>query len=131
MGLIKALYVSLIIRPLQLRSSKKYFMERFGPAFFMRPAYCVDCNKKPVYNEVTAEEAARINGRMAPGEPRLEVGSLVPSCTECGWVMDVSSWDRFRLGFLDGTFTVEEFEKWERKTYMNEKFVSETLIQNN
>ena len=35
-------------RPLQLRSSKKYFRERFGPAFFMRPAYCTDCNKKPI-----------------------------------------------------------------------------------
>jgi len=33
-------------------------------------------------------------------------------------------------GFLDGSFTVEQFEKWERKTYMNENFVSETLNQN-
>ena len=32
-------------------------------------------------------------------------------------------------GFLDGSFTVEQFEKWERKTYMNENFVSETLNQ--
>ena len=39
---------TLVIRPLKLRSARKYFMERFGPAFFMRPAYCADCNKKPI-----------------------------------------------------------------------------------
>jgi hypothetical protein len=44
--------------------------------------------------------------------------------------MNVSSWERFRAGFLDGTFTVEEFENMERKTYMNGNFVSETLNQN-
>ena len=45
--------------------------------------------------------------------------------------MNVSSWDRFRAGFLDGTFTVEEFENMESKTYSNVNFVSETLNQNN
>jgi hypothetical protein len=34
------------------------------------------------------------------------------------------------VGFLDGSFTLEEFEEWERKTYMNEDFVNETLNQN-
>ena len=122
----------IFIRPWKLRSAKKYFMEQFGPAFFMLPAYCVDCNKKPVYKEADAEYAARINGGRVPGDPtpRVEVGSLVPKCPECYWIMNDSSWDRFMVGFLDGTFTVEEFEESERTYYMNEKFVSETLNQN-
>ena len=109
----------LFIRPLKLRSSKKYFRERFGPAFFMRPAYCTDCNKKPI--KVKDADIVRYPGDGLNAED--------PICPECSWVMNVSSWERFRGGFLDGTFTVEEFEKWERKTYMNEKFVSETLNQ--
>lgn len=108
----------LIIRPLKLRSSKKYFRERFGPAFFMRPAYCVDCNKKPI--KVKDADVVSLDGLNAED----------PICPECNWVMNTSSWDRFMVGFLDGTFTVEEFEEWERKTYMNEKFVSETLNRN-
>ena len=109
----------LVIRPWKLRSSKKYFMERFGPAFFMRPAYCVDCNKKPI-----KIKDADLDG----GSAGMNVEDSI--CPECYWVMNVSSWERFRAGFLDGTFTVEEFEKWERKTYMNGTFVSETLNQN-
>ena len=109
----------LVIRPWKLRSSKKYFMERFGPAFFMRPAYCVDCNKKPIkIKDADLFWAA------------VEMNVEDPICPECNWVMNVSSWERFRAGFLDGTFTVEEFENMERKTYMNENFVSETLNQN-
>jgi len=57
----------------------------------------------------------------------IEVGTLVPSCPECNWVMDLSPWERFIVGFSDGTFTVEEFENMERKTYMNRNFESETL----
>ena len=91
----------------EIKSAKKYFMKRFGPAFFMLPAYCADCNKKPVYN----------------------VGRF-PLCPECNWQMDVSSWDRFRAGAFDGSLTVEEFENLEKKTYMNENFLSETLNQN-
>ena len=116
MGILDILF----IRPLKLRSSKKYFRERFGPAFFMRPAYCTDCNKKPI--KVKDADIVRYPGNGLNAED--------PICPECSWVMNVSSWERFRGGFLDGTFTVEEFEKWERKTYMNEKFVSETLNQN-
>jgi len=116
MGILDILF----IRPQKLRSSKKYFRERFGPAFFMRPAYCTDCNKKPI--KVKDADIVRhvLDGLNAED----------PICPECSWVMNFSSWERFRGGFLDGTFTVEEFEKWERKTYMNEKFVSETLNQN-
>ena len=119
-GTIMGILDILFIRPLKLRSSKKYFRERFGPAFFMRPAYCTDCNKKPI--KVKDADIVRhvLDGLNAED----------PICPECSWVMNVSSWERFRGGFLDGTFTVEEFEKWERKTYMNEKFVSETLNQN-
>ena len=111
---------TLVIRPLKLRSARKYFMERFGPAFFMRPAYCADCNKKPI--KVKDADIVRhvLDGLNAED----------PICPECSWVMNVSSWERFTFGFLDGTFTIEEFEKWERKTYMNEKFVSETLNKN-
>ena len=43
--------------------------------------------------------------------------------------MEMSSWDRFRVGFLDGSFTVEEFEKSESKDYANENFVTQTLNQ--
>ena len=120
MGILAEFLKQFVPRPLQLRSSKKYFMERFGPAFFMRPAYCTDCNKKPI--KVKDADIVRhfLDGLNAED----------PICPECSWVMNVSSWERFRAGFLDGTFTVEEFEKWERKTYMNEKFVSETLNQN-
>ena len=111
----------LFIRPLKLRSSKKYFRERFGPAFFMRPAYCTDCNKKPIkVKDADLEEHVRAGMNVED-----------PICPECYWVMNVSSWERFRGGFLDGSFTVEQFEKWERKTYMNENFVSETLNQKN
>jgi hypothetical protein len=121
MGILAEFLKQFVPRPLQLRSSKKYFRERFGPAFFMRPAYCTDCNKKPI--KVKDADIVRhvLDGLNAED----------PICPECSWVMNVSSWERFRGGFLDGTFTVEEFEKWERKTYMNEKFVSETLNQNN
>ena len=109
----------LVIRPLKVRSSKRYFMERFGPAFFMRPAYCTDCNKKPIkVKDADLEEHVRAG-----------LNAEDPICPECYWVMNVSSWERFRGGFLDGTFTVEEFEDWERITYMNEKFLSETLNQ--
>ena len=109
----------LVIRPLKVRSSKKYFMERFGPAFFMRPAYCTDCNKKPIkVKEADLEEHVRAG-----------LNAEDPICPECYWVMNVSSWERFRGGFLDGTFTVEQFEEWERITYMNENFLSETLNQ--
>ncbi len=123
----------LVIRPWKLRSSKKYFMQRFGPAFFMRPAYCADCGKKTIQHNVTAGEAEQsINRSMAMGMPaaRVEVDSVIPICPECYNWMNVSSWDRFRAGFLDGTFTVEEFENMESKTYSNENFVSETLNQN-
>ena len=121
MGILAEFLKQFVPRPLQLRSSKKYFRERFGPAFFMRPAYCTDCNKKPI--KVKDADIVRhvLDGLNAED----------PICPECSWVMNVSSWERFRGGFLDGSFTVEEFEKWERKTYMNEKFVSETLNQNN
>lgn len=121
MGILAEFLKQFVPRPLQLRSSKKYFRERFGPAFFMRPAYCTDCNKKPI--KVKDADIVRhvLDGLNAED----------PICPECSWVMNVSSWERFRVGFLDGSFTVEEFEKWERKTYMNEKFVSETLNQNN
>jgi len=97
-------------------------MERFGPAFFMWPAYCVDCNKKPI--KVKDADMVRhvLDGLNAED----------PICPECCWVMNASqsSWERFRVGFLDGSFTVEQFEKWEIELYMNEKFVSETLNQN-
>ena len=109
---------TLVIRPWKIRSAKKYFLERFGPAFFMRPAYCVDCNKKPI----KIKDADLVGGWAG-----MDVED--PICPECYWVMNVSSWERFVAGFLDGTFTIEEFEKWERKTYMNEKFVIETLNQ--
>jgi len=116
MGILDILF----IRPLKLRSSKKYFRERFGPAFFMRPAYCTDCNKKPIkVKDADLEEHVRAG---------MNVEDSI--CPECYWVMNVSSWERFRGGFLDGSFTVEQFEEWERKTYMNENFVSETLNQN-
>ena len=121
-----------IIKPLKLISAKKYFMQRFGPSFFMRPAYCADCEKKPIQHKVTAEEAEQsINRSMAMGMPaaRLEVDSMIPVCPECVNWMYVSSWDRFRAGFLDGTFTVEDFGNMEKKTYSNENFVSETLNQ--
>ena len=124
----------LIIRPWKLRSAKKYFMKRFGPAFFMRPAYCADCGKKPNQHKVTAGEAEHsINRSMAMGMPaaKVEVDSIIPVCSECYVWMNVSSWDRFRAGFLDGTFSVEEFVNMERKTYSNVNFVSETLNQNN
>ena len=117
----------LIFRPRKIKAAREYFTERFGPAFFMRPDYCYDCNKKPVYNEATAQEAERINRRIPFGEPMIDVGTLVPSCPECNWVMDLSPWERFIVGFSDGSFTVEQFEKWERKTYMNGNFESETL----
>ena len=52
-----------------------------------------------------------------------------PICPECYWVMEMSSWDRFRVGFSDGSFTVEEFEKFENKAYANENFVTQTLNQ--
>ena len=108
----------LVIRPLKLRSSKKYFMERFGPAFFMRPAYCADCDKKPIKIK---------DADLQGGWAGMNVED--PICPECYWVMNVSSWERFTTGFLDGTFTVEEFENWERKTYENGNFVRETLNQ--
>ena len=120
MGILVEFLKQFVIRPLQLRSSKKFFKERFGPAFFMRPAYCVECNKKPIKIK---------DADLYGGSAGMNVED--PICPECDWVMNVSSWERFRAGFLDGTFTVEEFEKWERETYMNEKFVSETLNQNN
>jgi hypothetical protein len=123
----------LIIKPLKIRSAKKYFLHRFGPAFFLRPAYCADCEKKPIQHKVTAEEAEQsVNRSMAMGMPaaRVEIDSLISVCPECYNWMNVSSWDRFRAGFLDGTFTVEEFENMEGKTYSNVNFVSETLNQN-
>ena len=85
----------------------------------MRPAYCVDCNRKPI--------------KVKDADLHIDsIGVDVedPICPECYWVMNVSSWERFRAGFLDGTLTVEEFENMERKTYMNGNFVSETLNQN-
>ena len=109
---------TLVIRPWKIRSAKKYFLERFGPAFFMRPAYCVDCNKKPI----KIKDADLVGGWAG-----MDVED--PICPECYWVMNVSSWERFVAGFLDGTFTIEEFENMERKTYMSENFVSETLNQ--
>ena len=109
----------LVIRPLKVRSSKRYFMERFGPAFFMRPAYCTDCNKKPI----------KVKDADLEKHVRAGMNAEDPICPECYWVMNVSSWERFRGGFLDGTFTVEQFEEWERITYMNENFLSETLNQ--
>ena len=109
----------LILRPWKLRSAKKYFMERFGPAFFMRPAYCVDCNKKPIKIK-DADLYGGLDGMNAED----------PICPECYWLMNSSSWERFIAGFLDGTFTVEEFENMERKTYMSAIFVEETLNQN-
>lgn len=129
MGLFKTLFDILVTRPRKIKAARKYFNERFGPAFFLRPAYCADCNKNPVYNEATAQEAEQINWRLPPGTPKIEVGALIPSCPECNWVMDMSSWDRFRQGFSDGTFTVEEFEKFESKAYANENFVVQTLNQ--
>ena len=110
----------LVIRPLKLRSSKKYFMERFGPAFFMRPAYCADWDKK----------AIKVKDANLEEQVRAEMNVEDPICPKCYWVMNASSWERFRGGFLDGSFTVEQFQKWERKTYMNENFVIETLNQN-
>tara|TARA_B100000676_G_scaffold255734_1_gene262731 strand:- start:399 stop:686 length:288 start_codon:yes stop_codon:yes gene_type:complete len=94
-------------------------MDRFGPAFFMRPAYCVDCNKKPI----KIKDADLFGGRAG-------MNAEDPICPECYWVMNSSSWERFTVGFLDGTFTVEEFENTERKTYMSANFVKETLNQN-
>ena len=85
----------------------------------MRPNYCVDCKKKPI-----KIKDADLYGGSAGLNPED------PICPECNWVMNVSSWDRFMIGFLDGSFTLEEFEEWERKTYMNEDFVNETLNQN-
>ena len=120
MGLFKTLYQILVTRPREIKAARKYFMERFGPAFFMRPAYCTDCNKKPIkVKDADLEEHVRAGMNVED-----------PICPECYWVMNVSSWERFRGGFLDGSFTVEEFEESERKTYMNENFVSETLNQN-
>lgn len=109
---------TLVIRPWKIRSAKKYFLERFGPAFFMRPAYCVDCNKKPI----KIKDADLVGGWAG-----MDVED--PICPECCWVMNVSSWERFVAGFLDGTFTIEEFENMERETYMSEIFLSETLNQ--
>ena len=109
---------TLVIRPWKIRSAKKYFLERFGPAFFMRPAYCVDCNKKPI----KIKDADLVGGWAG-----MDVED--PICPECYWVMNVSSWERFVAGFLDGTFTIEEFENMERETYMSENFLSETLNQ--
>lgn len=131
MGLFKTLYETLVTQPRKIKVARKYFNKRFGPAFFLRPAYCADCNENPVYNEATAQEAERINWGLPPGTPRIEVGTLVPSCPECNWVMEMSSWDRFQVGFLDGSFTVEEFEKFESKDYANENFVTQTLNQKN
>ena len=122
-----------VIRPLKARSSKKYFMERFGPAFFMLPGYCVECEKKPVIETVTAEEARNsINRSIAQGDPSLvlKAGDPIPICPDCNWYMNVSSWDRFRLSFLGGHMTLEEFEESEIIYYSNEIFVSETLNQN-
>ena len=122
-----------VIRPLKVRSSKKYFMERFGPAFFMLPGYCVECEKKPVIETVTAEEARNsINRSIAQGDPSLvlKAGDPIPICPDCNWYMNVSSWDRFRLSFLGGHMTLEEFEESEIIYYSNEIFVSETLNQN-
>ena len=107
----------LIFRPRKIKAAREYFRERFGPAFFMRPVYCYDCNKKPI-----KVKDADIVRHVLDG-----LNDEDPICPECSWVMNTSSWDRFIIGFSDGSFTVEEFEKWERKTYMNEKFVSETL----
>ena len=45
-----------------------------------------------------------------------------PICPECYWVMNSSSWERFTAGFLDGTFTVEEFENMERKNLHERNF---------
>ena len=129
MGLFKTLYQIIVTRPREIKAARKYFNERFGPAFFLRPAYCADCNKNPVYNEATPQEAERINWSLPKGTPMIEVGALVPSCPECNWVMAMSSWDRFRVGFSDGSFTVEEFEKFENKAYANENFVTQTLNQ--
>ena len=122
-----------VIRPLKVRYSKKYFMERFGPAFFMLPGYCVECEKKPVIETVTAEEARNsINRSIAQGDPSLvlKAGDPIPICPDCNWYMNVSSWDRFRLSFLGGHMTLEEFEESEIIYYSNEIFVSETLNQN-
>ena len=111
----------LIFRPRKIKVAREYFMERFGPAFFMRPAYCTDCNKKPIkVKDADLEEHVRAG-----------LNAEDPICPECYWVMNTSSWDRFMLASvgMTGSITVEEFEDWERKTYMNEKFVSETLNQ--
>ena len=129
MGFFKTLYQRLVTQPREIEAAKQHFTDRFGPAFFLRPAYCADCDKKAVYNAATAQEAERINRRLRPGSPMIEVGDLVPSCPECNWVMDLSSWDRFLWVFSDGSMTVEEFEKSEMKSYANEKFVTETLNQ--
>jgi hypothetical protein len=134
MSLLKGLYELLIVKPRKVRVAKKYFKDRFGPAFFMKPAYCADCDKKPIQHTITAQEAEQsVNRSMATGMPeaRLEVGSTIPVCPECNWWMDVSSWDRFRAGFKDNSFTVEEFEKMEKKSYSNSNFVTETLNQKN
>ena len=122
----------LFIRPLKLRSSKRYFMERFGPAFFMLPGYCVECEKKPVIETVTAEWARNsINRSIAEGDPSLvlKAGDPIPICPDCNLYMNVSSWDRFRTSFLGGHTTLEEFEESEIIQYSNEIFVSETLNQ--
>ena len=109
----------LIYAPIKIMAARKHFKERFGPAFFMRPNYCVDCKKNPI--KIKDADLYAGSAGMNPEDP---------ICPECNWVMNVSSWDRFMIGFLDGSFTLEEFEEWERKTYMNEDFVNETLNQN-
>ena len=111
----------LIFRPRKIKAAREYFMERFGPAFFMRPAYCTDCNKKPIKVK-DADLEKHVRAGMNPEDP---------ICPECYWVMNTSSWDRFMLASvgMTGSITVEEFEDWERITYMNEKFLSETLNQ--
>ena len=66
----------LVIRPWKLRSSKKYFMERFGPAFFMRPAYCVACNKKPIKIKEADLCWLRPGTGIQPGMEEKVIGSI-------------------------------------------------------
>ena len=108
----------LIFRPRKIKAAREYFTERFGPAFFMRPDYCYDCNKKPV-----KLKDVDLYGGLAGRNPDD------PICPECYWVMNTSSWDRFMLASvgMTGSITVEEFENMERKNYMNGNFESETL----
>ena len=110
----------LIFRPRKIKAAREYFTERFGPAFFMQPDYCYDCNKKPV-----KMKDVDLHGGLAGKNPE----DLI--CPDCYWVMNTSSWDRFIVGFSDGSFTVEEFENMERNTYMNGNFGSETLNDTN